>query len=57
MFEKFVDIGSKECYVGMLYTCYDLLKLDVVMEIAWRNGLTDYTIVCYIIVSLRISFH
>ncbi|KAL9112388.1 MAG: hypothetical protein Q9227_003230 [Pyrenula ochraceoflavens] len=39
----FVDIGSRECYVGMLYACYDLLPLDVVMEISWRYGLNDYT--------------
>ncbi|KAI9809888.1 MAG: hypothetical protein M1825_000321 [Sarcosagium campestre] len=39
----FVDIGSRECYVGMLYACYDLIKLDVVMEISWRHGLTDFT--------------
>lgn len=39
----FVDIGSRECYVGMLYACYDLIQLDVVMEISWRHGLNDYT--------------
>lgn len=39
----FVDIGSKECYVGMLYACYDLIPLHTVMELAWRNGLHDFT--------------
>jgi clathrin heavy chain len=39
----FVDIGSKECYVGMLYACYDLIRPDVILEISWRNGLTDFT--------------
>ncbi|CAF9906424.1 MAG: hypothetical protein HETSPECPRED_006177 [Heterodermia speciosa] len=39
----FVDIGSRECFVGMLYACYDLIRLEVVMELAWRNGLTDFT--------------
>ncbi|KAI9780804.1 MAG: hypothetical protein M1835_004428 [Candelina submexicana] len=39
----FVDIGSRECYVGMLYACYDLIRLDVVLEISWRHGLTDFT--------------
>ncbi|KAI9670383.1 MAG: hypothetical protein M1817_004426 [Caeruleum heppii] len=38
----FVDIGSRECYVGMLYACYDLIRLDVVMELSWRHGLTDF---------------
>ncbi|KAK3077093.1 hypothetical protein LTS18_011230, partial [Coniosporium uncinatum] len=39
----FVDIGSRECYVGMLYACHDLIRPDVVMEISWRNGLHDFT--------------
>ncbi|KAF2671232.1 clathrin heavy chain [Microthyrium microscopicum] len=39
----FVDIGSRECYVGMLYSCYELLRPDVVLEMAWRNGLHDFT--------------
>ncbi|TVY25009.1 putative clathrin heavy chain [Lachnellula hyalina] len=39
----FVDIGSRECYVGMLYACYDLIPLHLVMEISWRHGLTDFT--------------
>ncbi|KAK5137642.1 hypothetical protein LTR08_007937 [Meristemomyces frigidus] len=39
----FVDIGSKECYVGMLYACYDLIPMHTVMEISWRHGLTDFT--------------
>ena len=39
----FVDIGSRECYVGMLYACYDLIPLHTVMEISWRHGLNDFT--------------
>ncbi|KAK2757809.1 clathrin heavy chain [Colletotrichum kahawae] len=38
----FVDIGSRECYVGMLYACYDLIRPDLVLEISWRHGLTDF---------------
>lgn len=40
---QFIDIGSKECYVGMLYACYDLIPLATVMEISWRHGLNDFT--------------
>lgn len=40
---QFVDIGSRECYVGMLYACYDLIPLHTVMEISWRHGLNDFT--------------
>ncbi|KAL2123078.1 hypothetical protein VTJ04DRAFT_3533 [Mycothermus thermophilus] len=39
----FVDIGNRECYVGMLYACYDLIRPDVVLELSWRNGLHDFT--------------
>ncbi|KAG9645104.1 clathrin heavy chain, partial [Aureobasidium melanogenum] len=39
----FVDIGSRECFVGMLYACYDLIPLHVVMELSWRHGLNDFT--------------
>ncbi|KAF2832004.1 clathrin heavy chain [Ophiobolus disseminans] len=39
----FVDVGSRECYVGMLYACYDLIRPDVILEMSWRNGLHDFT--------------
>ncbi|KAI1134523.1 clathrin heavy chain [Hypoxylon sp. FL0543] len=39
----FVDIGSRECYVGMLYACYDLIRPDLVLELSWRHGLNDFT--------------
>ncbi|KAF2157129.1 clathrin heavy chain [Myriangium duriaei CBS 260.36] len=39
----FVDIGSRECYVGMLYACYELIPLHTVMELSWRHNLTDFT--------------
>ncbi|KAH8891850.1 clathrin heavy chain [Thozetella sp. PMI_491] len=39
----FVDIGNRECYVGMLYACNDLIRPDVVLEMSWRNGLQDFT--------------
>lgn len=27
----------------MLYACYELIRLDVVMELSWRHGLTDFS--------------
>lgn len=39
----FVDTGNKECYAAMLFACYDLLAPDVVMEVAWRHALNDFT--------------
>lgn len=38
----FVEQGEKECFAAMLFTCYDLLKPDIVLEVAWMNKLTDY---------------
>eukprot|EP01087_Luapelamoeba_hula_P010434 TRINITY_DN2768_c0_g2_i1.p1 TRINITY_DN2768_c0_g2~~TRINITY_DN2768_c0_g2_i1.p1 ORF type:complete len:1757 (+),score=359.13 TRINITY_DN2768_c0_g2_i1:174-5444(+) len=38
----FVDQGLRECFAACLYTCYDLVRPDVVMELAWKHGLTDY---------------
>ena len=32
----------KDCFAATLFTCYDLLKPDVVLELAWRNGYTDF---------------
>jgi clathrin heavy chain len=40
---QFVDIGNRECYVGMLYACYDLIRPDLVLEMSWRSGLQDFT--------------
>ncbi|KAJ8099651.1 hypothetical protein POJ06DRAFT_114030 [Lipomyces tetrasporus] len=39
----FVETGNKECYGAMLYTCYDLVREDVVSELNWRYGLEDFT--------------
>lgn len=39
----FVEIGNKECYVATLYTCYDLIRQDVVTELSWIHNLKDYT--------------
>lgn len=29
--------------MGMLYACYDLIRLNVVMELSWRHGLNDFS--------------
>jgi clathrin heavy chain len=48
----FVDENSKECFAACLYTCYDLIRPDVGMELAWRKGLLDYAMP-YLIQVLR----
>eukprot|EP00049_Salpingoeca_infusionum_P005686 m.95267 g.95267 ORF g.95267 m.95267 type:complete len:1670 (+) comp13054_c0_seq1:74-5083(+) len=42
LLEYFVEIKSSECFAACLFTCYDLVKPDVVMELAWRNGMMDF---------------
>lgn len=43
-----MDIGNRECYTGMLYACYDLLRPDLVLELSWRNSLNDFTMPYFI---------
>lgn len=31
----------------MLYACYDLIRPDVILELSWRNGLHDFTMVSF----------
>lgn len=37
----FLEQNLPDCFAACLYRCYDLLSPDVVLELAWRNGLTD----------------
>ncbi|KAJ3054850.1 hypothetical protein HK097_000656 [Rhizophlyctis rosea] len=48
LLQFFIDDGKKENFAACLYVCYDLLRPDVVMEIAWRNGLQDFAMPYYI---------
>jgi clathrin heavy chain len=36
------NIKSPHCFAACLYACYDLLKPDVVLELAWRYKITDF---------------
>merc|ERR1719491_2200115 len=38
----FVENDSKECFAACLYTCYDLIRPDIALELAWRKGMTDF---------------
>jgi len=48
----FADAGNKECFAACLYTCYDLVRPDVALELAWRKGMTDFAMP-YLIQVLR----
>ncbi|KAL1920539.1 uncharacterized protein VTP21DRAFT_916 [Calcarisporiella thermophila] len=38
----FVEVANRECFAACLFTCYDLLRPDVVIELAWRHQLYDF---------------
>jgi len=39
----FVAEKLNACFSACLFTCYPLLRPDVVLELSWRNGLTDFS--------------
>jgi len=42
LLEYFVQIDNKHCFAACLYTCYDLIRPDVALELAWRNKTIDF---------------
>ncbi|KAI9012382.1 hypothetical protein DFJ74DRAFT_710372 [Hyaloraphidium curvatum] len=42
MLRFFLDSGNHEGFAACLLTCYDLIRPDVVLEMAWRSGIQDY---------------
>merc|ERR1719305_405291 len=40
----FVEQGRKDCFAASLFTMYDLLKPDVVLELAYRFNMMDYAL-------------
>jgi len=35
-------MGKKECFASCLSTCYDLIRPDVALELAWKNNMMDF---------------
>ena len=52
----FIEVGKRECFAAMLYTCYDLLRPDVVFELAWRHNLKNFAMP-YMINLLHEQYH
>merc|ERR1712113_652334 len=48
----FVDEDKKECFAACLFTCYDLIRPDVALELAWRKNMLDFAMP-YLIQTLR----
>lgn len=38
----FVDTGNREGFVALLYTAYNLVEYDYVLELSWVNSLDDF---------------
>ena len=38
----FVAQKLEQCFSAMLYTCYDFITPDIVLELAWRHNLTNF---------------
>ena len=48
----FLDEKLFECFAACLYQCYDLLRPDVIMELAWRHNIMDFAMP-YMIQTMR----
>ena len=38
----FLDDKNYECFAACLFQCYDLLRPDVILELAWRHNIMDF---------------
>ncbi|MBA0837713.1 hypothetical protein Goarm_009849 [Gossypium armourianum] len=38
----FIEQGKKECFASCLFVFYDLIRADVVLELAWINDMIDF---------------
>jgi len=34
--------GKKECFASCLFVCYDIIRPDVALELAWMNNMIDF---------------
>ncbi|EGC39262.1 hypothetical protein DICPUDRAFT_45258 [Dictyostelium purpureum] len=43
LLQYFVEQKNHSAFAACLYTCYDFLKPDVVIELAWKNNIINYS--------------
>ncbi|XP_004628048.1 clathrin heavy chain 2 isoform X2 [Octodon degus] len=48
LLQWFLEEGKRECFTASLFTCYDLLHPDVVLELAWRHNLINFAMPYFI---------
>jgi clathrin heavy chain len=44
----FVAEHQNECFAATLFTCYDFVRADLALELAWRNGIMDFAMPFFI---------
>ncbi|KAK1284421.1 Clathrin heavy chain 2 [Acorus calamus] len=37
-----IQKGKKECFASCLFVCYDLIRPDIALELAWMNNMIDF---------------
>lgn len=48
LLQWFLEEGKQECFASCLFTCYDLLRPDVVLELSWRHNIMDFAMPYFI---------
>lgn len=43
-----MEMEDKELFASLLYTCYELIKPDVALEVAWRSDLMEFVMPYFI---------
>jgi len=38
----FVSEGRKDCFTACLFSCFDFISPDVVIELSWKHGMMDF---------------
>lgn len=51
----FVQQNEKEYFTACLYTAYELIRPDVVKELAWRFGLMEYAMPFFIQITRELT--
>lgn len=51
-----MENGNKEFFTVCCYTCFDLLRPDVVLEYAWRAGFIDFAMPYFIQVTRDLTY-
>lgn len=44
----FLQENKRECFAACLFSCYDLLRPDVVLETSWRHNIMDFSMPYFI---------